>query len=57
MSLWMQCSVGSRCRVQRLNIDDDDGDGLCAAGDDEGCFICRILFLTKVRRADDLSLV
>lgn len=56
LSLWMQCSVGSRCRVERLNID-LSGDGLGAAGENEGCFIYRMLFLTKVRRADDLSLV
>lgn len=56
MSLWMQCSVGSCCRGERLNIN-LSGDGLGAAGENEGCFIYRVLFLTKVRRADDLSLV
>lgn len=37
MSLWMQCSVGSRCRVERPNID-LSGDGLDAAGENEGLF-------------------
>lgn len=52
----MQCSFGSRCHVERLNID-LSGDSLGAAGENEGCLIYRMLFLSKVRRADDLSLV
>lgn len=38
MSSRMQCSVGSRCHVERLNID-LSGDGLGAAGENEGYFI------------------